>query len=210
MQATVATFSSQTHCGTVLLDHGAGLPFDAMPSRGVGCVSTPWSAGEHPDRRWTHCGERRCRPCQWIARERRGLGSRSSRVQRLRWSPSRLAGVIAGWRCWPVSVSGPDRRAPGPHTGRRNPASAARPPSRMSLLAACIRRRRSVHLSVQEGPTPPTPETGAERLPAKGGSSPMRLNPEDHSGSIVVDLTAARLQPGTELHGRTLAAAAAC
>jgi hypothetical protein len=29
MQATVATFSSQTHCGTVVLDHGAGLPFDA-------------------------------------------------------------------------------------------------------------------------------------------------------------------------------------
>jgi cold shock CspA family protein len=29
MQATVATFSSQTRCGTVLLDNGAGLPFDA-------------------------------------------------------------------------------------------------------------------------------------------------------------------------------------
>jgi hypothetical protein len=29
MQPTVATFSSETHCGTVLFDHGAGLPFDA-------------------------------------------------------------------------------------------------------------------------------------------------------------------------------------
>jgi cold shock CspA family protein len=29
MQATVATFSPQTHCGSVLLDDGAGLTFDA-------------------------------------------------------------------------------------------------------------------------------------------------------------------------------------
>jgi len=36
MQATVATFSSQTHCGTVLLDHGAGLPFDADVFAGSG------------------------------------------------------------------------------------------------------------------------------------------------------------------------------
>ena len=39
MQATVATFSSQTHCGTVLLDHGAGLPFDADAFAGSGLRS---------------------------------------------------------------------------------------------------------------------------------------------------------------------------
>jgi hypothetical protein len=36
MQATVATFSSQTRCGIVLLDHGAGLPFDADVFAGSG------------------------------------------------------------------------------------------------------------------------------------------------------------------------------
>jgi cold shock CspA family protein len=29
VQATVATFSPDTHCGTVLLDTGAEVPFDA-------------------------------------------------------------------------------------------------------------------------------------------------------------------------------------
>jgi len=36
MQATVATFSSETHCGTVLLDDGAGRPFDADAFAGSG------------------------------------------------------------------------------------------------------------------------------------------------------------------------------
>jgi cold shock CspA family protein len=36
MQATVATFSSQTRGGTVLLDDGTGLPFDADAFAGSG------------------------------------------------------------------------------------------------------------------------------------------------------------------------------
>jgi cold shock CspA family protein len=36
MQATVAKFSSDTHCGTVLLDDGAGLPFDTNAFAGSG------------------------------------------------------------------------------------------------------------------------------------------------------------------------------